>query len=155
MARRIHLAWSQSRFIYNRIDGIRLRVDADLAEGMSEKIFAYITMPMRPGVGEAVGEFDHVCSPVDLEEYPEDDPIPGHQPGWFRLSYVDVLVRSPAEMEALLAKIIADVRALKSTLDVMDTVEPQGDLWIDDDGVVVSSSSSAGSSNSAGSSEGV
>lgn len=150
MARRIRITWAQSRYIHNRVDGIRLRVDADQAEDMPEKIFAYLTMPMRPGSGEQVGEFDHVCSPVDLEEYPEDEPIPGHEPGWFRLSYLDVLIRSPIELEAFLAQIIKDVRALKSTLDTMDTTEPVGEVWIDVEDEVTSSSSSAGSSEGGG-----
>lgn len=106
MARRIKITWAQSRYLINRVDGIRLRIEAAEAEDMPTKIFAYLTMPLRPGAGEPVGVFDHICSPVDLEEYPEDDPIPGDQPGWFRLGYMDVLLRSAAEVEAALAAVL-------------------------------------------------
>lgn len=148
MARRIKITWAQSRYLINRVDGIRLRIEATEAEEMPVKIFAYLTMPLRPGAGDPVGVFDHICSPVDLEEYPEDEPIAGHQPGWFRLDYVDVLLRSAAEIEAALAAILDDVRSLKHTLDTMDDTEPTGEVWIDEE--AATSSSSEGSSEGGG-----
>lgn len=156
MARRILLKWYQSRFHYqgdvNVIDGIRLRVEASEATEMPAKIFAYLLMPMKPSTLEKVGAFDHVCSPVDLEEYPEDEPIPHHQPAFFRLAYVDILVRSEAERLKFQEDLRADVKALKASLDILDTVELAEEEWIDE---APAESSSAGSSNSSeGSSEG-
>jgi hypothetical protein len=145
MARRIKITWAQSRYLINRVDGIRLRIEAEEAEDMPTKIFAYLTMPLRPGAGDPVGVFDHICSPVDLEEYPEDEPIPGHQPGWFRLGYVDVLLRSAAEIEAALEAILGDIRSLKRSLDTMDTLEAVGEVWIDNEADPVSSSSEGSS----------
>lgn len=146
MARRIRIKWSQSYYKVNTVDGIRLRVEAVEAEDMPTKIFAYILQPTNPATLAQAGVFDHVCSPVDLEEYPEDEPIVNVEPSWFRLDYVDVLVRSQAELEAYLADVLSDIRALKSTLDIMDTVEELGDVWIDEAPEVSSSSESEGSS---------
>lgn len=128
--RRIQLSWSVSRYNYHDTDGIRVRITAQNANLMSDKVFAYLLLPMKPGAGERVGEFSHVCSPVDLEEYPEDDPIPGHRPEWFRLNYVDVLLRSRTEVHEFIREVTADVQRLKTTLDVMDTLLPGGELWI-------------------------
>lgn len=127
--RNIHLTWSVSRYNYHSTDGVRVRITADSARLMTTKVFAYQMMPLKPTEEERVGSFDHVCSPVDLEEYPEDEPIENSRPAWFRLNYVDVLLRSRAEVKAFVQDVIEDVRRLKSTLDIMDNLLPGGDMW--------------------------
>lgn len=128
--RNIHLTWTVSRYNFHSTDGIRVRVEADAANLMTTKIFAYQLLPLKPGADEKVGQFDHICSPVDIEEYPEDTPIPGSRPAWFRLDYVDVMLRSREETQAFIDEIIEDVRRLKSTLDLTDTLLPGGAIWI-------------------------
>lgn len=129
-ARRIKLTWQVSRYYFNSTDGIRVRITASDANLMPSKIFAYLLMPVKPGEDVRAGAFDHVCSPVDLEEYPEDDPIPDIRPAWFRLDYVDVLLRSRAEVQAFIQDVAEDVQRLKKTLDVNDTLLPGGTLWV-------------------------
>lgn len=129
-ARAIRLSWSVSRYNYHDTDGIRVRITADQPVMMPEKIFAYMLLPMKPGAGAKVGAFDHVCSPIDLEEYPEDEPIPGRRPEWFRLNYVDVLLRSRTEVYEFIKDVISDVKRLKSTLNLMDNLLPGGEMWI-------------------------
>lgn len=128
--RRVHLVWSVSRYNYHETDGIRVRITAQDVNLMPDKIFAYLLLPMKPGAGTRVGEFSHVCSPVDLEEYPEDEPIPGQRPEWFRLNYVDVLLRSRTEVYEFIREVEGDVRRLKETLDIMDDLLPGGETWI-------------------------
>lgn len=128
--RRIHLTWAVSRFNFENTDGVRVRITAANAELMPNKIFAYLLMPMKPGAGQRVGAFSHICSPTDLAEYPEDEPIPGHRPEWFRLDYVDVHLRSRSEAKKLIQDIYDDVQNLKNTLDLMDTLLPGGSAWI-------------------------
>jgi hypothetical protein len=128
--RAIRLSWSVSRYNYNDTDGIRVRITADQPVMMPDKIFAYMLLPMKPGAGSKVGAFDHVCSPIDLEEYPEDTPIPGSRPEWFRLNYVDVLLRSRTEVYEFIKDVISDVKRLKHTLNLMDNLMPGGEMWI-------------------------
>jgi hypothetical protein len=128
--RRINLTWAVSRYNFHSTDGVRLRITASDAYLMPSKVFAYLLLPMKPGAGEREGAFSHVCSPTDLAEYPEDDPIPGSRPEWFRLDYVDVHLRSRSEVKALIQDIVDDVQALKSTLDIMDNLIPGGSIWI-------------------------
>jgi hypothetical protein len=128
--RHVRLAWQVSRYNFNSVDGIRVRITASDAMLMPEKIFAYLLLPMKPGEDERVGAFDHVCSPTDLEEYPEDDPIPNYRPEWFRLNYVDVILRSRAEVEAFINDVLEDVQRLKDTLDLADTLLPGGQTWV-------------------------
>jgi hypothetical protein len=128
--RRIHLTWNVSRYFMNDIDGIRVRIEADSSNLMPTKIFAYQMMPFKPGEFEQVGAFDHVCSSVDLEEYPEDEPLPNVRPQWFRLNYVDVLLRSREEVRAFINSVMEDVQILKNTLDITEELVPIGDVWI-------------------------
>jgi hypothetical protein len=119
MARSIKLTWASSRYILGQDDGIRLRLVASCADNMPSKIFAYRMLPLNPQ-GVQLGHFSHICSPVDLEEYPEDEPCPGHAPEWFRLDVVDVLVRSTEEAANFLAIIRDDVQRIIWTLNRMD-----------------------------------
>ncbi len=140
--RRINLTWAVSRYNYQTTDGIRVRITATDANLMPSKIFAYLLLPMKPGAGEREGAFSHICSPTDLAEYPEDDPIPGSRPEWFRLDYVDVHLRARSEVKAFIQDVVDDVQALKAALDLMDNLIPGGSIWIG--GEPTDSSSSAG-----------
>lgn len=128
--RRVQMTWAVSRYDYQDVDAVRVRIEASNGNLMPEKIFAYLLLPMKPGAGEREGAFSHVCSPVDLAEYPEDEPIPGHRPEWFRLSYVDVHLRSRAEAKRFIQDVLDDVDRLKNTLDTMETLQTGGVLWI-------------------------
>ena len=128
--RNIHLTWEVSRYTYGTTDGIRVRIIADDATDMPTKVFAYQMLPLKPNEEARVGSFDHVCSPTDLEEYPEDEPIENARPAWFRLNYVDVLLRSRAEVKAFIQDVTEDVQRLKNTLDTMDDLLPGGAVWI-------------------------
>jgi hypothetical protein len=130
--RRVKLTWQVSRYYASSTDGngVRVRITASDANLMSEKIFAYQVLPMKPNEETKVGVFDHVCSAVDLEEYPEDEPLPTMRPAWFRLDYVDVLLRSRAEVDAFIKDVIDDVQGLKVTLDVADNLLPGSEIWV-------------------------
>jgi hypothetical protein len=128
--RNVHLEWTVSRYDINDIDGIRIRMEATESTNMPTKIFAYQMLPVRPGGTERVATFDHVCSSVDLEEYPEDEAIANSRPAWLRLDYVDVMVRSREEANEFINNILEDVQLLKNTLDIADDLLPGGDVWI-------------------------
>ncbi len=141
--RYICLSWACSPFRVNVTDGIRLRIDITDASGMPKKIFAYQSLPMRPATNERAHAFDHVCSPPDLADYPEDNPLPNSHPDWLRLSYVDLFLRAETEAQAFLHQVIADIQSLKYTLDVLDTLQPGTEVCIGT--VPTDSSSSIGS----------
>lgn len=128
--RRVKLVWSVSRYRLESTDGIRVRITATDAALMPDKIFAYLLLPLKPAANERVGAFDHVCSPTDIEEYPEDAPVPNARPEWYRLNYVDVIVRSRSEVHDFIKNVVEDVQRLKDTLDLMDDLMPGGEAWI-------------------------
>lgn len=151
MPHSVKLTWASSYYRYGEHDGIRVRITADCGNNVSEKIFAYRMLPTSLHGTE--GHYSHVCSPVDLADYPADEPLSGASPEWFRLSYVDVLVRSVEEAENFVTIVREDVRRLIHTLDTTETLfdgdfELVGDNAVDCD-ASSSSSSSASLSESA------
>ena len=148
--RRVKLSWYVSRYNFHATDGIRVRIEATNAELMPNKIFAYLMLPLKPGENERVGAFDHVCSPTDLEEYPEDAPIPTFRPEWFRLNYVDVVLRSRTEVYTFIRDVAADVYNLREILDITDRIVPAGEIWFGGNPEEQSSSSSLSSESSNG-----
>jgi len=126
MSRSIKLTWTSSDYTLGTDDAIRVRIEAACAEGVTTKIFAYRLLPADP-YGAENGTFSHICSPVDLEEYPADEPGVTDSPQWFRLSYVDVLVRSTEEAEDFVEVVRSDVRRLVASLNRTDTLYADGE----------------------------
>jgi hypothetical protein len=141
--RKIKLTWKVSDYHYPSADGIRVQLTAVDAVLMPTKVFAYMLLQATPGETEKIAAFDHVCSSADLEEFPENAPAANTTPSWFRLDYVDVVLRSRAEVHAFLRDAASDVYALKKTLDLADRLNPVGELWIGGAPTASSSSSSS------------
>jgi hypothetical protein len=159
MARKIKIRWATSRYVVGRHDAIRVRISVVCAEGLTEKIFAYRMLPKSPQTGSKRGFFSHICSPADIEDFPEDEPVATHVPPWFRLSYVDVLVRSETEAEAFIDDVRSDIRRLLTSLAAIDAVFQVGEddfltgiqcFSSESSASSVSSSLSSGSSRSLG-----
>lgn len=147
MMRKIKVRWATSRYRLGKDDGIRVRMEVVCATGLPERIFAYRMLPKNPATGSKRGHFSHVCSPVDLEDYPEDAPIQTHVPPWFRLSFVDLLLRSETESVAFIEDVRADIRRLLRSLAAVDEVFFTGE---DDFFTGIQCSSSGSSASSAG-----
>lgn len=141
MDRNLHVTYAVSRYVANAIDGQRVYIEVDDAENIPTKVFAYLTKPLSAVSATYRGMFSHVCSAADLEDFPEDEPLSGSVPGWFRLNYLDLVVRSAAEAQNLIELVLADLRALKRTLVIMDTLGEPEEVWIDDPPELSSSSS--------------
>jgi hypothetical protein len=131
---RVQLAHFFSRYEDDRRSGTRLRVVAIEAVNMDREVFAYRRIPLQPGdpndPQQAV--FSHVCSPVDLEEFPIGAPLENHVPPWFRLDFVDVLFRSSGEAKASWEDISAAVGVLGVTLTRLDSMDAQPPVWVGD-----------------------
>ena len=126
MARSLKIKWSSSNYRLHADDGIRVRIYVDCASGLDTRIFAYRMLPINAG-GARAGFFSHICSPVDMTEYPADEPRAEESPEWLRLSFVDVFVRSVTEAEDFIDIVRQDARRLVSTLAKMDTIFPRGE----------------------------
>jgi hypothetical protein len=119
----------QQGYIPNIIDGFRFTLQVTGANLMPTKIFRYRLVPTRvdggsvngpPTAIELKGAFDGVCSPADLEDFPEDWPAQNARPPWYRLDYVDLIVRSRSISDALYQAIQFEIVRLVDTLNTMD-----------------------------------
>lgn len=112
----------QERYVINNVDGYRMKVEAYDANHMSSSIFRYIRGPFSQTIGAYSEEFDGICSPADLEEFPVDTPTLNANPAWFRKDYIDLVFRSQATAEEAWGRIVKDVTTLVASLDLMDTI---------------------------------
>lgn len=115
----------QERYVINNVDGFRMKIEAYDANNMSNYIFRYIRGPFSQVTGSYFEEFDGICSPADLEEFPVDTPIPNANPAWFRKTYIDLVFRSQTTAEEAWNRIVKDVSTLVSSLDLMDTIKEE------------------------------
>jgi hypothetical protein len=121
----------QRGYVSHVIDGFRFTLNVASATLMPTKIFRYRLVPtkVQPNVSEPPtaielkGFFDGVCSPADLEDFPEDWPIQNARPPWFRLDYVDLIVRSRTTCDQAYSLIISEVQSLVSALNLLDMQE--------------------------------
>lgn len=100
-------------------DGFRLRLVASAPENLpSARIFAYEVLPLRPGEDPTTpaGYFSHVCSPADLEEFPELAAWVNSSPPFFRLESVDLVFRSRELAEEAYSTLAARVQQLCDSL---------------------------------------
>jgi hypothetical protein len=130
MSHSISLSRDVTGHVDGTIQGTRIKITVTSTTGLSAKLFVYREVPLNPNDATAVAQFDHVASPSDLEDFPEDAPTAGSDPSWFRLNVVDVVVRSRAIADELWDAILKDVTDLKTTLDRLDTFESQDDFTI-------------------------
>lgn len=122
----------QERFQTNVVDGFRWKVTAVGATGMTDHIFRYIRRPLDVAAGTVVDEFDGVCSPPDLEEFGENNPIPDREPKFLRLNYIDLVFRSQHEAEEAWTAVVEDVSSLVATLKIMEQTIPAQTLAVGD-----------------------
>ena len=115
----------QTKYVINNVDGFRMKIDAYDANNMSGAIFRYLRTPFSAASGTYTDEFDGICSPSDLEEFPEGAPVPSSNPAWFRKDSVDLVFRSQTTANETWDKIVSDVDILVKTLDTMDVIAPE------------------------------
>jgi hypothetical protein len=124
----MYLPTFQRGYVPNVIDGFRFTLQITGASQMPTKIFRYRLVPTKiqasvsqpPVAIELKGTFDGVCSPADLEDFPEDWPAQNARPPWFRLDYIDLIVRSRAIADAAYQAILFEMDRLVDTLNTMD-----------------------------------
>lgn len=118
----------QTKYLADNITGFRFRVVAYGASDMPNAIFRYGREALNAKEGTYRLAFDGVCSPVDLEEFPEDAPTVGVYPEFCRLDYVDLVFRSQAIAEEAWTTLVEEVSSLVTTLNTMDQVQPEAAL---------------------------
>jgi len=122
MSRSLTMQWAVSNYIVGTHDGIRVRITITCNEDMESEVFAYRQLPYDPSTGELAGYFSHICSPVDLAEYPRNRVAAESSMPWFRLPFIDVLLRSTDEAAEFVSLVQSDLIRLKRSLDNLATL---------------------------------
>jgi hypothetical protein len=128
----------QRGYVSHVIDGFRFTLNVVSATMMPTKIFRYRVVPTKmqanasepPTAIELKGFFDGVCSPADLEDFPEDWPLQNARPPWYRLDYIDLIVRSRTTCDQAYAAVLAEVQSLVDALDLLDKQEASPPIFI-------------------------
>ena len=93
-----------------------LHVEVVSASKISTKIFVFHQMPAGSD-GNTFAEFDHVATPVDLHEIPEDaasETVP-----WFRTDKCTVWVRSLHDLATAKQLFFDDISELQRTFSIL------------------------------------
>lgn len=112
-----------------------LKVEVVDADGISPKIFVFHQSPAGTD-GNTYAEFDHVSSPVDLQEIPEDaasDTIP-----WYRTDKCTLWFRAIADMKMAKQIFVDDILGLQRSFDTLvneNNFINQSTLMFSDEGV--------------------
>lgn len=95
-----------------------LKVEVVSATGMPSKIFVFHQYPA--GVdGNTFSEFDHVATPVDFQEIPENaasETVP-----WFRTDKCTVWVRSIDDLKTAKQLFVDDIAELQRTFNILSS----------------------------------
>ena len=93
-----------------------LKVEVTDATGIPSKIFVYHQSPAGTD-GNTFAEFDHIATPVDFQEIPEDaasETVP-----WYRTDKCTVWFRNVSDLVLAKQMFVDDINALRRTFDVL------------------------------------
>lgn len=115
---------------YLYFSAYRLRVEIADATGMDRRVFVYRRDPASPYTDEATDTFFAVASPVDMAEYPPEEPDPNKSYPFFRKHFVELDVR--AVSLALLAEqiIVHELNVLVHALNKLEDLDLAEEFWI-------------------------
>lgn len=137
--------YAQTKYNNEAIEGFRFKAVAYGGNDMPNKIFRYGREALNAREGSYRLAFDGVCSPSDLEEFPEDAPLVNSYPEFCRLDYIDLVFRTQEEAEETWTVLVSEISNLVNTLNAMDGITAETTLKIGDpppsDGPASSSSS--------------
>ena len=96
-----------------------LKVEVVSAVGIPPKIFVFHQMPAGLD-GNTFAEFDHVATPVDFQEIPEDaasETVP-----WYRTDKCTVWVRSVSDLKKAKQLFVDDISELQRSFGLLNSV---------------------------------
>ena len=97
-----------------------LKVEVIESDGIPRKIFVYHQSP--PGIdGNMPSEFDHIATPVDFQEIPEDaatEIVP-----WYRTDKCTVWLRSVSDLKMAKQLFVDDISELQKTYGILTSDE--------------------------------
>jgi len=108
----------------NNIQGYKLKATA-VGTGMSSKVFVCqrrVPSATDSEYNELPDEFVSLADPVDLEQYPEDEPNLGDNIPYYRVDSITLVFRSAPELEEVRLLLDEDIQHLLTSLEAMDDI---------------------------------
>jgi len=102
-----------------------LRIVVDNAEEMSDKIFVM----QRDLDGEDI--FNHIASPNDLVEFPENSPDLSEEMPWFRVNELSLTFRGIKELNDVKYLIDKDINGLVRALNIQTDIQDMEEVIYD------------------------
>jgi hypothetical protein len=101
------------------ITSFKLVVETLNAENMSDKIF--VNQRIRNFAKERFDDtFVAVCTPVQLEDFPEDSPEEGSS--FYRTNRIELIGRTPEYLQTVFESLVYEVKKLTLDLDQLDSL---------------------------------
>lgn len=92
-----------------------------VADGISSKVFAIEVLPKSADSCAPNYRFSHVCSPAELAEFPEDEPVDNC---YFRVNEVEFIFDTPKMVEHVVGNMKADVGNLVAEYNELESASP-------------------------------
>lgn len=108
----------------------RLRIEASEAVAMDSRIFVYRRDGVNPYTNDVTDTFFTVASPVDMSEYPPEEPDPQKAFPFFRKNFVELDFRSVALAEEAWLLIVQEANVLVHALNRMEQLVPIEEVQI-------------------------
>lgn len=145
MARRLKLKkYITPNVNYVTLGAYRVRIEAHEAEDMDSRVFVWRRDPVNPYTSQETNTFFAVASPVDMEEYPPEDPDPDKAYPFFRRSWVELDFRAVSDGNEAWVRIVELVCQLITSLNLLDNLNLETEVWVCSAPAPVESSESEG-----------
>lgn len=97
------------------------------ASGISPKVFAIEVFPKSADDAAPVLRFSHVCSPAELIEFPEDEPLDNC---YFRTDDITMIFDTAVIAESVLSHVKHDIRHLAAEYNALDDGQAVSDVSV-------------------------
>jgi len=99
----------------------RMRVEVSEYHNVDPNIFMYLRRPAPHASGVPRDTFESMATPADMEDYPAGSPEDGQDLPFFRLAFVDIVVRNRDLLDPIWENLQADRDELVRTLTSLCT----------------------------------
>lgn len=115
---------------YLHLSAFRLRIEIEEAIDMDDRVFLYQREPVNPHTNDYLDSFVTICSPVDMEEFPPEEPDPDKQYPFFRRNYVELDFRATSQAEEAFNLIREELNVLVIALNRLEQLHVAEEFWV-------------------------
>jgi hypothetical protein len=90
-------------------------------QDISSKVFAIEVLPKSADPSNVNYRFSHVCSPMELNEFPEDEPFGGC---YFRVDEIGMIFDTPDLVDHVIFNMRKDIKLLADEYNALENTTP-------------------------------